>query len=117
MSLLRRRRRGATSSGAAASKQDLAHLAQFAATRPRVDAYLEPQTYVTPTTLVLVAATGEWTRRRVGGPAAAQAFGKKHGIPVYDVALVGYPQRMRDWTARRRAAGDLGPPGREGPSV
>jgi hypothetical protein len=25
-------------------------------------------------------------------------------MPLYDAARVGYPQRMRDWTARRKAA-------------
>jgi hypothetical protein len=29
-------------------------------------------------------------------------LGKRLSIPVYDVSLVGYPQRMRDYTARQR---------------
>jgi hypothetical protein len=29
---------------------------------------------------------------------------------VYDVAAVGYPTRMREWTAKRKAAGEHGPP-------
>ena len=28
---------------------------------------------------------------------------KRLSIPVYDVSLVGYPQRMREYTARQRA--------------
>jgi hypothetical protein len=32
-------------------------------------------------------------------------------IPVYDVALVGYPQRMRDFNERRKRAGRAQPPG------
>ena len=24
------------------------------------------------------------------------------GIPAYDAGVVGYPQRMRDWSARNR---------------
>ena len=32
-------------------------------------------------------------------------------------AKVGYPQRMRDWTARRRAAGEAGPSGLPGPAT
>ena len=40
-----------------------------------------------------------------------------HGIPLYDVGVVGYPQRMREWTAKRKANGELGPPGAGGPSV
>ncbi|MDX6218568.1 MAG: hypothetical protein QOJ48_249, partial [Frankiales bacterium] len=33
-------------------------------------------------------------------------LGRTLGIPVYDVAATGYPQRMRDWTAARKAAGE-----------
>jgi hypothetical protein len=29
-------------------------------------------------------------------------LGKRLRIPVYDVAKLGYPQRMRDYTARQR---------------
>jgi hypothetical protein len=52
--------------------------------------------------VVLVAADGEWTRRRAGGAAGARRLGQQLGIPVYDVQKVGYPQRMRDFDARRR---------------
>jgi hypothetical protein len=89
---------------------DLEHLAEFIRTRGGVEAYLEPRTAVTATTVVLVAGTGEWTRRRVDGEAAARSFAQKHAIPLYEVAIVGYPQRMRDWTAQRKAAGEIGPP-------
>jgi hypothetical protein len=67
-----------------------------------VEAFVEPRTAVTETTVVLVAHDGEWTRRRIAGAEAARRLGKRLGIPVYDVALVGYPQRMRDYTARMR---------------
>jgi hypothetical protein len=93
---------------------DLDHLIAFAQSRGGVEAYLEPRTAVTETTIVLVASTGEWTRRRVPGIDAARAFAQKHAIPLYEVAIVGYPQRMRDWTAQRKAAGQLGPPSSEG---
>lgn len=95
-----RQRRGTLRS---ASSVDTAHLAQFVATRPGVEAYVEPRTTVTETTLLLVAATGEWTRRRVAGADGARAFAKKHNVPLYDATVVGYPQRMRDWNARRKA--------------
>jgi hypothetical protein len=88
-----------------ASSADLEHLAEFVRTRDGVEAYLEPRTTVTDTTVVLVAASGEWTRRRVNGPEGAAGFAKKHAIPLYDADKVGYPQRMRDWTARRKADG------------
>ena len=82
-----------------------AHLSAFAASRRGVEGFVEPETAQTPTTLVLVAGDGEWTRRRVGSPAAAADLGARFGIPVYDVAAVGYPRRMRAWTAQRRADG------------
>ena len=61
--------------------------------------------HVTQTTVVLIATTGEWTRRKVPDPAAARQIATTLGIPVYDVQLTGYPQRMRDWNARRRQIG------------
>jgi hypothetical protein len=87
----------------AASRADIEHLEGFARGRRGVEAFIEPRTSVTETTVILVAHDGEWTRRRISGPAAAFDFGTRVGIPVYDVALVGYPQRMRDYNKRRRA--------------
>lgn len=100
-----------------ASSADLAHLEQFAAARTGVEAFLEPRTTVTETTIVLVAGDGEWTRRRIDGPQAAADFTRKRTIPLYEVAKVGYPRRMREWTQKRKAAGDTGVPGISGPSV
>ncbi|TAL16250.1 MAG: oxidoreductase, partial [Frankiales bacterium] len=48
----------------AASSTDLAHLSAWAESRRGVEGFVEPQTSTTATTLVLVAADGEWTRRR-----------------------------------------------------
>ena len=101
MGWLRRKRRAGVLR--AADSADLQHLTAFASTRGGVEAYLEPRTAVTETTVVLVAADGEWTRRRVDGPDAAGAFARRHAIPLYDAGVVGYPQRMREWTARRKA--------------
>ena len=75
-------------------------LRDWAAQRTGVEAFVEPETSVTPLTVVLVAADGEWTRRPAGGPAGARRLGEQLGIPVYDVQKVGYPQRMRDYDAR-----------------
>lgn len=80
------------------------HLRDFVATRVGVEAYVEPATSVTQTTVALVATSGEWTRRRVAGPNQARALASDLGIPVYDVTIVGYPARMRAWTAARRRA-------------
>ena len=72
--------------------------------RRGVEALIEPRTTVTETTVILIAHDGEWTRRRIGSPDEARRLGHRLGIPVYDVALVGYPQRMRDYNARRKRA-------------
>jgi len=93
-----------------AKSDDVYHLEEWASSRRGVEGFVEPETSTTSTTLVLVAADGEWTRRRMDSPKAAFAFGGKTGIPVYDVAAVGYPPRMREWTAKRKAAGETGVP-------
>ncbi len=99
-SRLRRMRRSTRTRGA--SSQDLEHLRNWSAQRHGVEAYIEPRTVVTETTLVLVAHDGEWTRRRVASPDAAHRFARKLQMPCYEVAKVGYPQRMRDYQARQR---------------
>ena len=81
---------------------DLAYLRRWVAEHTGVEAYVEPRTTVTDVTVVLVAADGEWTRRRAGGDAGARRLSQRLNIPVYDVQKVGYPQRMRDFDARRR---------------
>ena len=86
-----------------ANTADLAHLRAFAISKRGVEAFFEPRTTVTEATLLLVAADGEWTRRRIPGPNAADEFAREHGVPLYDPVSVGYPQRMRDWTERRKA--------------
>lgn len=94
------RRRGER--GARRDASDADYLEQWAASRRGVEAFVEPNTTVTPTTVVLVAHDGEWTRRGVGSEAGARSIGKRLKIPIYDAARVGYPQRMRDYTERQR---------------
>ncbi len=86
----------------ASGSADLAHLEQFVATRRGVEGYVEPRTTVTETTILLVAADGEWTRRRIDGPEVARRLSRDLAVPVYDAQVTGYPQRMRDWTARQK---------------
>jgi hypothetical protein len=88
-----------------AGSADARHLEAFATSRRGVEGFVEPQTATTTTTLVLVAGDGEWTRRRVASPKEAFDLGRRLGLPVYDVAATGYPSRMREWTARRKAEG------------
>ncbi|MEP7764199.1 oxidoreductase [Sanguibacter sp. 25GB23B1] len=86
------------------------HLAEFTATRVGVEAYIEPPTVDEPTSVLLIATTGEWTRRRVPDASTARSIARDLGIPVYDVNFTGYPQRMRDWnSAHRRRQRDRRP--------
>jgi hypothetical protein len=78
------------------------HLEDFARTRIGVEAFVEPRTTVTPPTVLLVASSGEWTRRRVTDPKIVRGLAEQLHVPVYDVRLVGYPKRMRQWNARNR---------------
>jgi hypothetical protein len=106
----RRRTRGRTgSTGAgtmdrAAERVDRKHLQDFADSRQGVEGYVEPRTTVTETTLLLVAIDGEWTRRRVPSAHWAHEFCNKTGLPSYDAAVVGYPQRMREYNRRQSKA-------------
>lgn len=78
------------------------HLADFAASRRGVEAYIEPPTNVTATTVILIAHDGEWTRRVAGSREAAFDLARSLGVPVYDVNQTGYPNRMREWNSRQR---------------
>ena len=89
-----------------ADSADVTHLTAFAHGHTGVEAFVEPPTAVTATTVVFVASTGEWTRRRVFDARAAHELANKLGIPSYDAAVVGYPQRMRDWNARKAGRPD-----------
>ncbi|MGE2722901.1 oxidoreductase [Mycolicibacterium celeriflavum] len=97
----RRGKRGRTRPGDDPTA-DLNYLRQWVAEHTGVEAFVEPKTTVTDVTVVLVAADGEWTRRRAGGDAGARRLSDRLKIPVYDVQKVGYPQRMRDYDERRR---------------
>lgn len=59
---------------------------------------------MTQTTVVFVATDGEWTRKPFDSPKAAADFARKHRVPLYDANKVGYPQRMRDYSARQAGA-------------
>ncbi len=78
------------------------HLREFFASRRGVEAYVEPATHDTGTTIILIAYDGEWTRRAIDGPKVAYALGQELSMPVYDVSATGYPRRMREWSAQHR---------------
>ncbi len=100
MGLLRRTRhhgRGVLRGG---DRGDEAHLREWTAAHHGVEAFVEPRTTVTETTMLLVDADGGWTRRRISGPDGARKLARSLKIPVYDAQIMGYPQRMRDHDAR-----------------
>ena len=80
----------------------MAHLASFQRSRVGVEAYIEPPTPQTPTTILLIATTGEWTRRKVPDARAAREIAAELSMPIYDVNFTGYPPRMRAWDQANR---------------
>ena len=85
-----------------ATNSDIKALIAFAKERRGVEFYVEPETFATDTTAVAVAHDGEWIRRRVGAPAVIAKVARDLKLPVYDVQITGYPQRMREWNARNK---------------
>ncbi len=89
-------------------RSDMKVLQQFAETHQGVEAFMEPETTTRAQSLLLVARDGEWARATIADRGQAGAFCKKLGIPYYDAAVVGYPDRMR---------GHKGKPAPEAPSA
>ncbi len=106
MGLLDRLRRARPGTLRTAGRDDEVHLREWATAHEGVEAFVEPRTTVTDTTMLLVDKDGAWTRRRIGGPDDARKLARKLAMPVYDVQLVGYPQRMRDHDARQKVLRD-----------
>lgn len=114
--LIRRRKKVDASDGASAPnprqaakerrEATVSYVREFKRTRVGVEAFIEPSTAATNATILLIATTGEWTRRAVPSEEAGWMLARELEIPVYDVLKTGYPPRMRAWTRRRR--GDAG---------
>ena len=75
---------------------------QWVAAHRGVEVYVEPKTAVTGLSILLVAHDGEFTRSLIASPEAAKAFARERSLPVYDATIVGYPQRMRDYSRRQK---------------
>ncbi len=91
----------------ASDRTDEKHLQDFVQTRRGVEGFVEPRTAVSDVTLLLVAHNGEWTRRRVPSVQWAHSFANRHQVPSYDAAVVGVPQRMRDYNRRKKLEGGI----------
>ena len=86
----------------AADTGDAMHLRSFVESRRGVEGFVEPRTTVSEVTLLLVAHDGEWTRRRVPSVERAHDFANRLRVPSYAAAVVGIPQRMRDYNRRQK---------------
>ena len=91
----------------ASDNVDQEHLHQFVSARRGVEGFVEPRTAVSDVTLLLVAHDGEWTRRRVPSVEWAHKFCNSYQVHSYDAAVVGIPQRMRDFNRRKKLEGGL----------
>jgi hypothetical protein len=94
------RKKSAQPSPRSERKAQLEALAEWVQGHRGVEVFVEPKTPVTPVSMLLVAADGEFTRRVVGSPQEARSFARDHSLPIYDATIVGYPQRMRDYSRR-----------------
>lgn len=90
-------RKAPSPSTSKATRASTKELDQFISSRPGVEGFVEPSTAIYPTTLLLVAADGEYLRRPVHDRDQAVEVCTKAQIPIYDAAKVGYPRRMRDY--------------------
>jgi hypothetical protein len=101
---LRGERRPSASPAAASPSRSrgTAELDAFATSRRGVEAFLEPRTNLYAMSLLLVADDGEYLRRSVADRNAADALCRRHGVPLYEAAKVGYPRRMRDFQQGNR---------------
>ena len=98
----RQRERTGSTTVRGSSSEDEQHLHAFVTTRRGVEGFVEPRTAVSDVTLLLVAHDGEWTRRRVPSVEWAHRFANRHQVPSYDAAVVGIPQRMREYNRRNK---------------
>lgn len=82
--------------------EDQQVLQEWVRGRAFVEGFVEPETMVNEMSVVLVDDTGEFIRRRIGGPKGIDAVAKALQVPVYDVEETGYPDRMRKRIERER---------------
>jgi hypothetical protein len=60
-----------------------------------VEAYVEPETLVSPRSVVLVDEAGEWRRFPLSEDSVLGRVAGERGMPILDASRTGYPSRMR----------------------
>jgi hypothetical protein len=83
-------------------EQDQADLVAWIDGRGFIEGFVEPETVVNEMSIVLVDDSGDYIRRRIGGPKGIDAVARVLDVPIYDVEETGYPQRMRERMKRER---------------
>ena len=78
-------------------RSDQRNVKDFVKTRSGVEAYVEPRTLDQKLSVVLVASDGEWLRFTLPDDTWLRRFAYKHGLPIYDAGVMGYPRRMREY--------------------
>ena len=80
---------------------ELRNLHDWVAEHRGVEGYIEPRTTTNPTSLLLVDRDGDHARAPLSDSQQGRKFCERHGIPVYDAQVIGYPKRMKDFERRR----------------
>jgi hypothetical protein len=70
-------------------------IVEFLHTHEGVEAYVEPKTVVSPKSVVLIDAAGEWRRFELKEDAYLRRLSAERVLPIFDASLTGYPARMR----------------------
>ena len=83
--------------GVMAPDEDRAAILEFIESRTGVEAYVEPQTVVSPLSVVLVAKDGEWRRFHLADDAYIRELAATRRLKVFDAVRAGYPERMREY--------------------
>jgi hypothetical protein len=68
---------------------------EFLNTHAGVEAYVEPETVVSPRSVVLVDGAGEWRRFPLSEDSVLRRMSGERGMPIFDASRTGYPPRMR----------------------
>ncbi|MBP3223149.1 MAG: oxidoreductase [Actinomycetaceae bacterium] len=106
MSFFSRFKRKATDAGAQmrgvlSPNEYMQHFEDFSSSRIGVEAYYEEKTPRAPSSLLLVANDGEWTRRAVKNLPEAARIARSLEIPFYEVVKTGYPDSMRRYNEKK----------------
>lgn len=81
--------------GVGGPREDPTGIEAFLDSHDGVEAYTEPRTVMSPLTVVLVDANGDWKRFELKEDRLLRQLAKTRGLEVFDASRVGYPPRMK----------------------